>query len=45
MIFRAYFTSFAILLLTACASMGDGSKVEKQQNILQMKEQVLTEFV
>ena len=30
--------------LTACASMGDGSQSEKRQNILNMKEQVLTEL-
>ncbi|MDF2176686.1 YSC84-related protein [Aliiglaciecola sp. CAU 1673] len=28
--------------LVACASMGDGSKAEKQQKILSMKEEVLT---
>lgn len=31
-------------LLTACASMGEGSAAQKRQNILTMKEQVLTEL-
>lgn len=30
--------------LTACASMGDGSKAEKQQEILKMKDTVLTQL-
>lgn len=33
-----------VLLVTACASMGDGSKAEKQQKILAMKDSVLTEL-
>ncbi|QDP01853.1 YSC84-related protein [Thalassotalea sp. PS06] len=31
-------------VLSACASMGDGSKQEKQQKILSMKNQVLTQL-
>lgn len=32
------------LILSACATMGEGSKAEKQQEILQMKDAVLTQL-
>ena len=34
----------ALSLFGGCASMGEGSNADKRQNILQMKEQVLTEL-
>lgn len=37
-------TLMCCLLLSACASMGDGSKQDKQQKILSMKNDVLTQL-
>ena len=43
-IFKRTLLLILITSLTACASMGEGSQSEKRQNILNMKEQVLTEL-
>ena len=42
--FKTLFMVSIVLWLSACASMGDGSKAEKQQAILKMKDQVLTQL-
>jgi lipid-binding SYLF domain-containing protein len=39
---RALLTALLLLLLTACASMGSGTPAEKRQDILTMKDEVLT---
>lgn len=41
---RKPLSALLIVLLTGCASMGSGSKAEKQQAIMTMKDQVLTEL-
>ncbi|WP_286269426.1 YSC84-related protein [Thalassotalea hakodatensis] len=41
---KKLFSLMIIVLLSACASMGKGSKVEKQQAILAMKDDVLTKL-
>ena len=41
---KSIFYVLITLTLTACATMGDGNKVEQQQKILQMKDTVLTQL-
>lgn len=42
--FPAIFLLVISLAISACATMGNGTKAEKQANILQMKEAVLTQL-
>lgn len=41
---KSIFYALILFALTACATMGDGSKVEQQQKILKMKDGVLTQL-
>jgi lipid-binding SYLF domain-containing protein len=44
MFIRSFLILFISLTVASCASMGDGTKSEKRQSILTMKEQVLTKL-
>ncbi|WP_286235154.1 YSC84-related protein [Thalassotalea sediminis] len=41
---KTLFTVIVLTFLTACASMGTGNKAEKQQQIIKMKNEVLTQL-
>lgn len=44
MVTRSLIVVMFSVMLSACASMGGGTKIEKQQHILEMKQQVLTKL-